>query len=76
MRRETWKITFTNSNNILYAYGKKDELLDQLTARQLVEMNTAEIFNRPDDKTKHKPLTREDIINAGKNRARTTTPKK
>ena len=60
MKNETWKLNFADGT-YLYMYCKKSELLDEMTARQYVNLISAEILNKGDDKVNHRPVTKEEL---------------
>ena len=52
---QTWKVYFKDGT-YTYLYCKKEQILDNITARQYLNMDRAEILNRGDDTVNHKPI--------------------
>ena len=61
MSRETYIVRRVD-NSFCLIYCKRDEILDNITGRDLVNLKCVEVMNRYCDKVKHRPITKEQLI--------------
>lgn len=58
--RETYKVNLTTGKTF-FIYCKRDEILDNITGRDFVNLVSVEVFNRSCDKVNHRPILKEQL---------------